>query len=513
MLRNGTSSSHQDTNLLYEGRTAAHTLDIVVVGCGLGGLAAAFALGRAGHNVTIVEAAAAIGEVGAGIQVSPNVSRVLRDFGLADRLKADAVEPMGIMFRRYNDGELVGRTDWRNMEKLYGSPYYHVHRADLHKMLSDVALSLPNVQLRLGTTVLSYTSPDNFLNGAPGTSSPTSSQQETISADLIIGADGVKSVLRGVVVGAPDQAKPTGDAAYRAIIPAEKLLEHDDLREFVEYPHMAAWMGPGRHLWHTASYRSRKEYNLVLIHPDDGSVESWTAAGSADKMRADFAGWEPRVDKLLSFVPSTLKWKLMDRQPLAAWIHPDERLVLLGDACHQCAAMAIEDGAVIGALFARLQNASQVPVLLNAYVELRHARTAEVQSSSRLNQHIFHLPDGEQQRERDDAMRETLVGAPGGGYPPAVLAAQRGAQPNFAAGNPNVAAALDATGVVQASVLRDSTATATGGGGNQPEYVGNPNQWADAQKSRALFGYDSLYDAHAWLQRNGMETPAPTSKL
>lgn len=461
---------------LFGGRTAAHKLDIIVVGCGLGGLAAAYALARGGHNVTIVEAAPAIAEVGAGIQVSPNVARVLQSFGLGERLARDAVEPEGIVFRRWKTGELVGRTDWSNMKKLYGAPYYHVHRADLHNMLMDV--TLPLVSLRLATWVKGYDGKGTIrISTGPDS-------EDTLRADLIVGADGVKSQLRSAVVGSADQATATGDAAYRAIVPTWKLLEDPDLRELVERPHMTGWMGPGRHVMGYC-IRAKNEYNLVLLHPDDGSVESWSAEGSADKMRADFDGWEPRVAKLLSFVPSTLKWKLMDRRPLDTWIHPDGALVLLGDACHpmlpyraQGAAMAIEDGAVLGALFARLQSAEQVPTLLKAYEDLRLQRTADVQASSTLNQHIFHLPDGPGQEERDAMMRETLNGK------------------NYGTGLPP----RDATPAAVVVVAPTN---------GEPSHEGNPNQWADTRKSEKLFGYDADSAAAAWLVEHGLETLEP----
>ncbi|EJD42354.1 FAD/NAD(P)-binding domain-containing protein [Auricularia subglabra TFB-10046 SS5] len=480
------SSASSSTPELYGGRQASHVLDVIVVGCGLGGLAAAYGLARAGHNVTIVESASAIAEVGAGIQVSPNVARVLISFGLGEQLARTAVQPEGIVFRRYKTGELLGRTDWSNMEQLYGAPYYHVHRADLHTMLMDV--TLPLVKLRLATWVKEY-------GGAGSIVVMSNGMTETLRADLVVGADGVKSVLRGAVVGAPDQASATGDAAYRALVPASVLLEHDDLRELVERPHMTSWMGPGRHVMGYC-IRAKNEYNIVLLHPDDGSVESWTAEGSADKMRADFANWEPRVEKLLSFVPSTLKWKLMDRQPLETWIHPDQQLVLLGDSCHpmlpyraQGAAMAIEDGAVLGALFARLQSAEQVPVLLKAYEALRHQRTADVQASSRLNQHIFHLPDGPAQEERDEHMRATLKGRRYG----------TGLPPRSASTSP-AARSVDATGLAQVAMEQAQQIAA-----EDEAHEGNPNQWADMRKSQALFGYDADEATTRWLVEHGLE--------
>jgi len=222
---------------------------------------------------------------------------------------------------------------------------------------------------------------------------------------------------------------------------------------------MTAWMAPGRHLM-AYCIRAKKEYNLVLLHPDNGSVESWTEEGSGDKMRADFADFEPRVQKLLSFVKSTLKWRLMDRKPLPTWVHRKGRLVLLGDACHpmlpyraQGAAIAVEDAAVIGALFSHVSSLSQVPALLRAYQDLRLPRATATQQSSRLNQKIFHLPDGPEQRARDEAMREAM------------------------------AAELE----------------------GRPIPDGNPNQWADRTKSRVQFDYDAYGEVKRWWASGGRQ--------
>jgi len=298
--------------------------------------------------------------------------------------------------------------------------------------------------------------PDPALPGGP---SVTLASGEVLHADVIVGADGVKSRLQKAVTGRNDAPMPTGDAAYRAIISTDSMLEDPELRPFVETPEMTGWMAPGRHLM-AYNIRAKKEYNLVLIHPDDGSVESWTEEGSGDKMRADFADFEPRVQKLLSFVKSTLKWRLMDRRPLNTWVHPKGRLVLLGDACHpmlpyraQGAAIAIEDAAVIGALFSYVSSISQVPALLHAYEDLRLPRATATQESSRLNQKIFHLPDGPDQRARDDAMRTAM------------------------------AAELE----------------------GKPIPDGNPNQWADRTKSRIQFEYDAYGEVERWWTDGGRE--------
>ncbi|KAI0357273.1 FAD/NAD(P)-binding domain-containing protein [Trametes cingulata] len=411
----------------------------------MGGLAAAHCLGHAGHKVTLLESAAALGEVGAGIQVSPNVSRLLRRWGAGDALERVAVRPQAIVLRRYDTGERVAYTRWDDMEARFGAPYYHVHRADLHRLLFDLAR--PYMTLRLKSTVVAVD---------PDAPSVTLASGEVVRGDLIVGADGVKSMIQRVVLGHTNPAEPTGDAVYRAIVPAHLLLEDPELRPFVETPEMTGWMGPGRHIM-AYCIRAKKEYNIVLAHPDDGSVESWTAEGSADKMRADFADFEPRVRKLLGFVQSTLKWRLMDRQPLPTWIHPAHKVVLLGDACHpmlpyraQGAAMAIEDAAVLGGLLARLRAPAQLPALLRAYEALRRPRTAETQAQSRLNQRIFHLEDGEAQRERDAAMRRAMEG--------------------------------------------------------EETLEGSPNQWADRRKNAVQFAYDADKEVERWWREVGERT-------
>jgi salicylate hydroxylase len=216
------------------------------------------------------------------------------------------------------------------MEQDHGSPYYHIHRADYHAMLLRLARAAPGVRIRLGAAVRDV-QPDPALPGGP---SVTLASGEVLHADVIVGADGVKSTLQKAVTGLNDAPMPTGDAAYRAIICTDPMLQDPELRPFVETPEMTAWMAPGRHLMaynivssyflnilflkRNAEYplarcalgkssekrwifvfffsvqRAKKEYNLVLIHPDDGSVESWTEEGSGDKMRADFADFEPR---------------------------------------------------------------------------------------------------------------------------------------------------------------------------------------------------------------------------
>ena len=230
---------------LHGGHRAALSLNIIVVGAGLGGLAATHTLAHAGHRITLLESASVLGEVGAGIQVSPNATRILHRWGLGPALAAVAVEPEAIVFRRYDTGARVGHTCWgARMTQDHGSPYYHIHRADYHAMLLRLARAAPGVRIRLGATVRDV-QPDPALPGGP---SVTLASGEVLHADVIVGADGVKSTLQKAVTGRNDAPMPTGDAAYRAIISTDSMLEDPELRPFVETPEMTGWMAPGRHL-------------------------------------------------------------------------------------------------------------------------------------------------------------------------------------------------------------------------------------------------------------------------
>ncbi|KAG1796649.1 uncharacterized protein HD556DRAFT_1359125 [Suillus plorans] len=447
-------STHQPDHL-YKGRRASLPLNIVVIGCGLGGLAAAYCLAQAGHNITILEAASAIGEVGAGVQASPNVSRLLMRWGLGPRLEELGVKIQALSFKRWDNDEVVGWTPLGDViDKEYGSPFYLLHRADFHRMLYEAAE--PYCNIRVNSRVVSVD---------PSKPSATLASGEVVSADLIIGADGVKSVTREYIVGGPDKPKATGDAAYRTLIPVEKLLEDEELRPLVEKMESNIWMGPGGHIV-GYTIRAKTEFNLVMMHPDEdeGGIESWTAEGNVDKMKETYKGWSTTIQKLMALVPSTLDWKLIARDPLSSWIHKDGKLALLGDSCHpmlpyraQGSAMAIEDAAILGNIFSHCSHRSQILPLLHAYQSLRYDRATATQNSSKLNRHIFHQPDGPEQEERDRDMRAAMEDA---------LRVARGEK---------------------------STRVLTS----------NANQWADKTKSDIQFGYDADEEAEKWWLENG----------
>jgi salicylate hydroxylase len=361
---------------------AGERVTTIVVGAGIGGLTAALALARAGRDVLILEQASRLGEVGAGIQLSPNATRVLYSLGLRGQLEACAFPPQAVEARS-SAGRLVLREQLGDYAvSRYGFPYLHLHRADLHAVLAEAAAADPRVELRLGARC------DAVSSDASSATAVLAGSKERLETDLLVGADGIHSTVREALLGT---ARPrfTGNVAWRALIPAAALSG------FKPPPVAGIWMGPGAHV--VIYYLRRGELvNVVAVVEQVGwEVESWSERGSPDELRAAFAGWHPAVTSTLAAVDpeACYRWALLDRPPLPSW--SGGRIVLLGDACHptlpflaQGAAMAIEDAASLARC---LSTDSPATEALRRYEALRKPRTSKIQRVSRLNARIFHM--------------------------------------------------------------------------------------------------------------------------
>jgi salicylate hydroxylase len=369
-------------------------VSVGVVGGGIGGLAAALSLLHAGFDVHVYEQTAALGEVGAGIQISPNASRLLHRLGLAAELARTGVKPLAWHQRRWDDGRTLLRSPLAEpLEATFGFPHYQLHRADL---LVALATALPSERVHLGHRLTELTDRGDqvevrFANGAH------------VTVDVLVGADGIHSVVRRLLFG-EEEPRFTGCVAYRGLVPAERLR---DLQLEVT---AQVWMGPGRHFVHYF-VSGRRLVNFVAIVEQDGwTRESWTARGDLAEALAAFEGWHPQVRTMLGSVDETFIWGLFDRRPLERW--SAGRVTLLGDACHamlpfmaQGAAQAIEDGATLTACLARAE--TDIPAALRRYEQLRLPRASRLQAMSTANKTRFHLPDGPEQRERDRQMATT----------------------------------------------------------------------------------------------------------
>ncbi|MEM9147740.1 MAG: FAD-dependent oxidoreductase [Pseudomonadota bacterium] len=351
----------------------------LVVGGGIAGMAAGLALARAGWHVTLFERAEAFGEVGAGLQMSPNASRVLRWLGVFDVVDAVAFRPAAAEMRDGTAGTSIYRVDLgAQAESRWGAPYLHVHRADLHAALAEAARK-HGVTLVTGVVAESYgnRSEGARLKLADGT---------VHTGDVLIAADGLNSALRTVLNG-KDAPQFTGQVAWRGTVPADRLPEGHVA------PQATVWAGPGRHLV-TYYLRGGKLVNFVAVEERAMEAgEGWSHKGDPDKLRAGFAGWHPEVETILGAVEETFVWGLFERPEQARWC--DGRTVLIGDAAHamlpfmaQGAAMALEDVAV---LVRRLtEGSAKIADRLLAFEDERFPRVARVQAQSRSNGLLFH---------------------------------------------------------------------------------------------------------------------------
>jgi salicylate hydroxylase len=363
---------------------------VAVIGGGIGGLAAALSLLQAGFDVEVYERASAVSEVGAGIQVSPNASRVLHRLGLADELARMGVRPLHWHQRRWEDGRTLVRAPLGDaVVERFGFPHYQTHRADLVAALVD---AFPAERLHVGHRLVGLADHGDrveatFANGA------------TAQADVLVGADGIHSTVRGALFG-PLEPEFTGCVAYRGLIPADRL-EQLELEVTAQL-----WMGPGGHFIHYYVQRRQLVNFVAIIDRDTWTRESWTDRGDVADARSAFEGWHPQLHAILDEVDETFVWALFDRPPLEHW--SSGRVTLLGDACHpmlpfmaQGAAQALEDGA---ALTACLIAVPDVAAALRLYESVRLPRASRLQELSRINKTRFHLPDGPEQRERDEQM-------------------------------------------------------------------------------------------------------------
>ena len=312
---------------------------IAVVGAGIGGLATALALLRRGFDVRVYEQAPALGEVGAGVQISANGARVLFELGLKRQVMATAVVPSAKLIRLWNTGQTWKGFDVGPVsETLYGAPYLTLHRHDLHQALADGVRAARSDAIVLGRTCVGLDQDERgvairFEDGSEA------------RADLVVGADGVHSAVRKALFGA-DEARFTGVVAWRGVIPAERLEPRLMAQASV------TWIGHGAHAVHYPLRGGSLMNYVSVVERDDWRVESWSVQGTVEECLADYPGWHPDVHALIRATGRPYKWALLGREPMSAWSLG--RVTLMGDACHpmlpflaQGAAMALEDALVL----------------------------------------------------------------------------------------------------------------------------------------------------------------------
>jgi 6-hydroxynicotinate 3-monooxygenase len=348
-------------------------LDIAVIGAGMGGLAAAAALRKVGHDVTVYEQARQFTRLGAGIQIGCNAMHVLRGLGLEGRLRADTFYPRSWNNRDWKSGEVLFDILFGpDAEQAYGAPYLLAHRGDLHAALAS---AVPPEIVRLNHRLTG-------IDPTPRGVRLTFDSGQIAEADAAIGADGVHSVVKTALFG-EDAPNFTGRIAYRTVFPAERLKGIDVLN-------CTKWWGEDRHVVIYPVKPDRSEIYFVTSQPEPGfNLESWSATGDVKVLREAFEAFHPEARAVIDAAPEVHKRPLVDRDPLDRWV--DGRVALLGDACHpmtpymaQGAAMAIEDAAVLARCLEGI-GLEGIETALERYQATRLQRTARMQFTSRQN--------------------------------------------------------------------------------------------------------------------------------
>lgn len=369
--------------------------NVIVVGGGIGGLAAAFSLSRQGLRVRVLEQAEEFAEVGAGLQLAPNCTRILQEYGMLDDAKRLGVLPTGMVMRDAMDGSELTRLDLADLRRRYGFPYLVMHRSDLHGILLR-ACRTAGVELRNDQRVVRY---DNVPGGARVTVADTTTQE----ADLVIAADGLHSVARQQFIG--DEPVNSAYVAYRAALPMSQALGREvNLSEVVLY------VGPRCHFVHYG-LRAGEMLNQVAVFRSPRALDGQGDWGTPDELDAAFAATCESVQQGIPLMWRDRWWRMFDRDPIMKWVFG--RVVLLGDAAHaplqylaQGAIMAIEDGWVLGEHLRRDRRGLRVDydAALAAYEAVRPEHCRRVVLTARAWGDLWHL-DGAKRLRRNEILR------------------------------------------------------------------------------------------------------------
>ncbi|KAH8684494.1 putative monooxygenase [Tricladium varicosporioides] len=384
-------------------------MEIIIVGAGIGGLSCALSLAIEGHTITILESSPALAEVGAGVQLTPNSTRSFWKWGLGPDILSHAVLPSSFNIRRDTDDLLLRSVSFKEFENRYGAPYIVIHRADIHRILFEHGVKA-GVRLRLGCKVVEY----DFEGGGLMLESG-----ERLSADLVVGVDGIKSFARGTFLGdyRGKWEEKTGWAAYRLMAPVE-ALESNPLTDFLSRDYNCnCWIGDDR-LVMTYLVKNAQMLNIVLGHPDNVDTSGWTTEQYQAEIGKTFQGSSLSLQALLSITnPEVQNWPIYQVRSLPRWVAKSGKFVLMGDAAHAMAfylsmgvSMAVEDAETLTGCISMMQKRNgSLGHAMGVFEKVRKRRVEAVRDASLHAGNVLQLKRGPEQEARDGALRSDGV--------------------------------------------------------------------------------------------------------
>jgi salicylate hydroxylase len=414
------------------------SIHLIIIGAGLAGLSAGIStkVANPNHQVTILESVKELAEIGvssppsksktfspkaaseliksqAGLQLTPNATRLFKPWGIYDRLVEKATFPTQLSVRRYDGTKTLAHEPnfQEQIASRYPAPFWGMHRVDLQRAMAERCEEL-GVVFQLSSKVVSVDFAEAEVTIEGG---------KKVKGDVVLCADGLWSTTRGQFLGRESKAILTGDLAYRIVINTADLSGPDapELKEFIEKSTVNFWVGPGTHVV-AYTMRAGSVYNIVLLCPDNLPAEVTKTEGDLEEMKALFEGWDPVLRKFLNQVKGVAKWKLMWLDTLPEWANKEGTFLMVGDSCHpmlpylaQGANSSLEDGAVLGYLLGKVdgnKKGNQLPKVAELYQKLRKERGELIAKETFKQREDFHMPDGEKQRARDELMLSMLGG-------------------------------------------------------------------------------------------------------
>ncbi|ROW13942.1 hypothetical protein VPNG_04169 [Cytospora leucostoma] len=394
-------------------------LRIAIIGAGMGGLGCALALAKKGFkDITVYENASNLGFVGAGIQLAPNMNRILDRLGCWQEIYAEATNVKETSIRQGSTDQELTHVDMPDVEEKYGYPHCTGHRSSLAGGIYNGCKKETAIQFKFSSQLVSF---DSFEPKPTFTIRPRDGEPYKVEADVVLAADGIKSPTRAALLGhlgEPFGEEDTGQACYRIMLECEKMQHDPEMMALLDSDCVVRWIGEKRHII-AYPVANKTIYNLSSAQPDDnfakGISATYTTKGSKPQMLKVYEDFCPLVQRMLNLVPDgeVCEWKLRQHKPLSTWSVGS--VALLGDACHptlphlsQGAAMAIEDGAVIAEVLSRVPDVQPLSIhrALKTYEALRKERCTMLVDMAGFSGRQLHLGEGKAREERDRLFRE-----------------------------------------------------------------------------------------------------------